>query len=105
MADWARGELRRRLAAREPGRTAGTCCFYRIQGGVSGGVLEVGLGVLLLVHIFAVLHMIALESLFWLTLGWHVGYVDALMNATSPSDSYVYYLPLGQNFPGGARPT
>ncbi|KAH8155631.1 uncharacterized protein LAJ45_00641 [Morchella importuna] len=32
-------------------------------------------------------------------------YVDALMNVTSPSDSYVYYLPLGQNFPGGARPT
>ncbi|PWW75351.1 hypothetical protein C7212DRAFT_281759 [Tuber magnatum] len=32
-------------------------------------------------------------------------YVDAITNTTSPSDSYVYYLPLGIRFPGGSRPT
>ncbi|CUS09248.1 unnamed protein product [Tuber aestivum] len=32
-------------------------------------------------------------------------YVDAITNTTSPSDSYVYYLPLGIKFPGGSRPT
>ncbi|RPB04879.1 hypothetical protein L873DRAFT_1665391 [Choiromyces venosus 120613-1] len=32
-------------------------------------------------------------------------YVDAITNVSSPSDSYVYYLPLGIKFPGGSRPT
>lgn len=30
---------------------------------------------------------------------------DAITNATSPEDSYVYYLPLNDTLPGGAQPT
>lgn len=31
--------------------------------------------------------------------------VDAFTNTSSPTDSYVYYLPLGTNLPGGSVPT
>lgn len=31
--------------------------------------------------------------------------VDAFTNTSSPTDSYVYYLPLAMNLPGGATPT
>lgn len=33
------------------------------------------------------------------------GFADAITNSFSPSDSYVYYLPLGLSLPGGARPS
>ena len=32
-------------------------------------------------------------------------YADAITNVSSPSDSYVYFLPLGISLPGGSRPT
>ena len=32
-------------------------------------------------------------------------FANAITNTTSPTDSYVYYLPLGVNLPGGSRPT
>jgi hypothetical protein len=32
-------------------------------------------------------------------------FADAITNASSPSDSYIYYLPLGINLPGGSQPT
>ncbi|MCJ1363184.1 hypothetical protein MMC16_002291 [Acarospora aff. strigata] len=32
-------------------------------------------------------------------------FADAITNTSSPTDSYIYYLPLGINLPGGARPT
>ncbi|KAI5808783.1 hypothetical protein DFH27DRAFT_239771 [Peziza echinospora] len=32
-------------------------------------------------------------------------YVDAVTNVTSPSDSHIYFLPLGIKLPGGSRPT
>lgn len=31
--------------------------------------------------------------------------VDAFTNSSSPTDSYIYYLPLGMNLPGGTTPT
>lgn len=34
-----------------------------------------------------------------------LGFADAITNNSSPSDSYPYYLPLGVELPGGARPT
>ncbi|KAI9878576.1 MAG: hypothetical protein M1830_000533 [Pleopsidium flavum] len=33
------------------------------------------------------------------------GFADAITNTSSPTDSYIYYLPLGIALPGGARPT
>ena len=32
-------------------------------------------------------------------------YANAITNTSSPSDSYVYFLPLGVTLPGGSRPT
>ena len=32
-------------------------------------------------------------------------FASAITNALSPSDSYIYYLPLGVSLPGGARPS
>ncbi|KIM95100.1 hypothetical protein OIDMADRAFT_172233 [Oidiodendron maius Zn] len=32
-------------------------------------------------------------------------FADAITNASSPSDSYIYYLPLNVSFPGGSAPT
>ena len=32
-------------------------------------------------------------------------FASAVTNSTSPSDSYIYYLPLGVNLPGGSQPT
>jgi len=32
-------------------------------------------------------------------------FADAVTNTSSPSDSYVYYLPLGLSLPGGSMPT
>ena len=32
-------------------------------------------------------------------------FANAITNTSSPTDSYVYYLPLGMPLPGGARPT
>lgn len=32
------------------------------------------------------------------------GFADAITNMSSPSDSYVYFLPLGLPLPGGSRP-
>ena len=34
-----------------------------------------------------------------------LGFADAITNTSSPTDSYIYYLPLGIALPGGARPT
>lgn len=33
------------------------------------------------------------------------GFSDAVTNATSPTDSYVYYLPLGVSLPGTTSPS
>lgn len=41
----------------------------------------------------------------WLTGTASTGFADAITNTSSPSDSYIYYLPLGISLPGGARPT
>jgi hypothetical protein len=32
-------------------------------------------------------------------------FADAVSNSTSPGDAYTYYLPIGQELPGGSRPT
>lgn len=32
-------------------------------------------------------------------------FASAITNSTSPSDSYIYYLPLGVSLPGGSQPT
>lgn len=32
-------------------------------------------------------------------------FANAITNTTSPTDSYIYYLPLGITFPGGSTPT
>jgi len=32
-------------------------------------------------------------------------FADAITNATSPTDSYIYYLPLNISLPGGSQPT
>lgn len=32
-------------------------------------------------------------------------FASAVTNSSSPSDSYIYYLPLGVNLPGGSQPT
>lgn len=32
-------------------------------------------------------------------------YADAITNATNPTDSYIYYLPLNTSLPGGSQPT
>ncbi|KAI8937785.1 hypothetical protein NX059_005483 [Plenodomus lindquistii] len=32
-------------------------------------------------------------------------FANAVSNTTSPTDSYAYYLPIGQELPGGSRPT
>jgi hypothetical protein len=32
-------------------------------------------------------------------------FADAITNASSPTDSYVYYLPLNTSLPGGSQPT
>lgn len=32
-------------------------------------------------------------------------YADAITNSTSPTDSYIYYLPLNQSLVGGSQPT
>ena len=37
--------------------------------------------------------------------GGNYCFANAITNTSSPTDSYVYYLPLGVNLPGGSRPT
>ena len=32
-------------------------------------------------------------------------FADAITNTSSPTDSYIYHLPLGMSLPGGSRPT
>ena len=32
-------------------------------------------------------------------------FANAVSNSTSPGDAYTYYLPIGQELPGGSRPT